>query len=61
MLDTDKGGRYTVYREVPTKPVGNVPCVNLSQNNQTYLSPKLNSYGDEGKRNFKESELLHIQ
>jgi hypothetical protein len=49
---------YRVYWEVPTKLVGNVPWVNLSQNNQTYLSPKLNSYGDKDKK-FKESELLH--
>jgi hypothetical protein len=32
----------------------------LSRNNKTYLSFKLNSYGDKYKRNFKESELLHI-
>jgi hypothetical protein len=27
---------------------------------QTYLSTKLNSYGDKDKKNFKESALLHL-
>jgi hypothetical protein len=51
---------YRVYMEVPAKFVWNVPWVNLSQNNQTYLSPKLKSFRDMDKRSFKGSKLLHI-
>jgi hypothetical protein len=42
-----------VYRAFPARLVGNVPCVNLSRNNQTYLSPNLNIYGDKDKRSFR--------
>jgi hypothetical protein len=48
---------YRVYQEVPAKLVGNVSWVSLGQKNQTYPSPKLNSYGDKGKKSFKESEF----
>jgi hypothetical protein len=48
---------YWVHQEFPAELVGNVHWVNLSQNNQTYLSPKLNTFRDKDK---KESELLHI-
>jgi hypothetical protein len=56
----DMSNSYKVYQEVPAILVWNVPWVNLSRNNQTYLSLKLNSYRDKDKRSFKESELLHI-
>jgi hypothetical protein len=46
-----------VYQEVRTKLVGNVPWANLSQNDQTYPSLKLNSYGDKDKRSFKEESV----
>jgi hypothetical protein len=36
-------------RKVPARLVGHVPWVNLSRNNQTYLSPKLNSFGDRAR------------
>jgi hypothetical protein len=49
---------YRTYREVPAKLVGNAPWVNLSGKNQTYTSPKLNSYRDKDKRSYKESEFL---
>jgi hypothetical protein len=51
---------YRMYREVPARLVGNVPWVKSSRNNETYLRPMLNSYGDKNKRNFTERALLHI-
>jgi hypothetical protein len=47
-----------VYWEVCDRLVGNVPWVNLSPNNQTYLSQMLDSCADKDKRSFKESEFL---
>jgi hypothetical protein len=59
MSNSSIGCLSRVYWEVPTKLVGNVPWVNLSRNNQTYPSPKLNSYGDKDKKIFIEIEFLH--
>lgn len=37
---------YRMYRQAPAKFVGNVPWVNLSQNNQRYPSAKFNGRED---------------
>jgi hypothetical protein len=39
--------------------VVNVAWISLSQNNETYPSPKLNSYRDQEKKSFKGSALVY--
>jgi hypothetical protein len=52
---------YRVYQEVPAKLLGNVPWINLSQNNQTYPCLKFDTYGNKDKRSFKQSALPHTK
>ena len=52
----DKGENYKLYRvsqEEQTKLWEGVPYVKVYQYNPKHLYPKLNGYGDNGKRSLK--------
>jgi len=50
---------YRVSQEERTKLQEGVPYVKQNRYNPKHLYPKLNSYGDNGKRNLKLWQLLH--
>jgi hypothetical protein len=47
-------GLYTVCQEESAILWENIPFINLHRYNQTYLYPKLNSYGDNDEISFEE-------
>ena len=50
---------YSVSQEERIKNREGVPCVKLYRYNPKHLYPKLNRYGDNGKRSLKLWQLLH--
>ena len=50
---------YRMSQEERTKLRESVPYVKLYRYNPKYLYPKLNGYGDNGKRSLKLWQLLH--
>ena len=50
---------YRVSQEGRTKVREGVPYVNVYRYNPKHLYPKLNGYGDNGKRSLKVLQLLH--
>jgi len=59
-LDLKSAASYRMYQEESAIIWENMTLVNLHQYNKTYLYPELNDYGDNGKINFQEWELLYI-
>jgi len=53
MVGSLKGFIYRVSQEERTKLREGVPYVKLYRYNPKQLYPKLNGYGDNGKRNLK--------
>jgi len=50
---------YRVTHELRSLLRENVPYVKIYRYNPKHLYPKLNSYGDNGKRSLKVWQLLH--
>ena len=50
---------YRVTQEECARLRENVPCVKVHRYNPKHLYPKLNGYGDNGRRSLKLRQLLH--